>query len=89
LFRLTGQQCLKIKSFVGTSKNAVMTQIWIALCIYLLLAFLKFQSKSQISTQQILRLLQLNLFEKRDLMALLRGDPPRDNQLDINQMVLL
>ena len=83
------KQNLKIKSFVGTSKNAVMTQIWIALCIYLLLAFLKFQSKLQKSTQQILRLLQLNLFEKRDLMALLRGDPPRDNQPDINQMVLL
>ncbi|MDT8405604.1 transposase, partial [Sulfuriflexus sp.] len=83
------KQNLKIKSFVGTSKNAVMTQIWIALCIYLLLAFLKFQSKLQKSTQQILRLLQLNLFEKRDLMALLRGDPPCDNQPDINQMVLL
>ena len=83
------KQNLKIKSFVGTSKNAVMTQIWIALCIYLLLAFLKFQSKLQKSTQQILRLLQLNLFEKRDLMALLKGDPPRDNQPDINQMVLL
>jgi len=83
------KQNLKIKSFVGTSKNAVMTQIWIALCVYLLLAFLKFQSKLQKSTQQILRLLQMNLFEKRDLMALLRGDPPRDKQLDINQMVLL
>jgi len=68
--------------------NAVMTQIWIALCVYLLLAFLKFQSKLQKSTQQILQLLQLNLFEKRDLMALLRGDPPCDNQPDINQMVL-
>jgi len=83
------KQNLKIKSFVGTSKNAVMTQIWIALCVYLLLAFLKFQSKLQKSTQQILRLLQLNLFEKRGLMALLRGDPPCDNQPDINQMVLL
>ena len=83
------KQNLKIKSFVGTSKNAVMTQIWIALCVYLLLAFLKFQSKLQKSTQQILRLLQVNLFEKRDLMALLRGDPPRDKQSDINQMVLL
>jgi len=83
------KQNLKIKSFVGTSKNAVMTQIWIALCVYLLLAFLKFQSKLQKSTQQILRILQLNLFEKRDLMALLRGDPPRDNQPDVNQMVLL
>jgi len=39
------KQNLKIKSFAGTSKNAVMTQIWIALCIYLLLAFIKFQSK--------------------------------------------
>lgn len=83
------KQNLKIKSFVGTSKNAVMTQIWIALCVYLLLAFLKFQSGLQKSTQQILRILQLNLFEKRDLMALLRGDPPRDNLPDVNQMVLL
>jgi IS4 transposase len=70
------KQNLKIKSFVGTSKNAVMTQIWIALCVYLPIAFIKFQSKIQISMQPILRLLQLNLFEKRDLMALLRGDPP-------------
>jgi putative transposase len=83
------KQNLKIKSFVGTSKNAVMTQIWIALCLYLLLAFLKFQSKLKKSMQQILRLLQLNLFEKRDMMALFRGDPPRDNLPDINQMALL
>ena len=83
------KQNLKIKSFIGTSKNAVMTQIWIALCVYLLLAFLKFQSKLKKSMQQILRLLQLNLFEKRDLMALLRGDPPRDQLVAINQMALL
>jgi len=83
------KQNLKIKSFVGTSKNAVMTQIWIALCVYLLLAFLKFQSGLKKSTQQILRLLQLNLFEKRDLMALLRGDPPDNGQPNINQLVLL
>ena len=70
------KQNLKIKSFVGTNKNAVMTQIWIALCVYLLVAFIKFQSTIQVSMQQILRLLHLNLFEKRDLMALLRGDPP-------------
>lgn len=36
---------IKIKSFIGTSKNAAMTQIWIALCVYLHLAFIKFQSK--------------------------------------------
>ena len=83
------KQNLKIKSFVGTSKNAVMTQIWIALCVYLILAYIKFQSKLSKSMQQILRLLQLTLFEKRDLMALLRGDPFRSNQPAINQMVLL
>jgi len=73
------KQNLKIKSFVGTSRNAVMTQIWIALCVYLILAFLKFQSGFNKSMQQILRVLQLNLFEKRDLIALLRGDPPDKN----------
>jgi hypothetical protein len=83
------KQNLKIKSFVGTSKNAVMTQIWIALCVYLLLAFIKFQSKLKKSMQQILRLLQLNLFEKRDLMALLRGEPIHDERAAINQMALL
>ena len=83
------KQNLKIKSFVGTSRNAVMTQIWIAMCMYLLIAFIKFQSKLKKSMQQIIRLLQLNLFEKRDVMALLRGDPPRDNLPDINQMILL
>jgi hypothetical protein len=70
------KQNLKIKSFLGTSKNAVMTQIWIAVCIYLLLAYLKFISQIGQSLQQMLRLIQLNLFERRDLLALLRGDPP-------------
>ena len=82
------KQNLKIKSFVGTSKNAVMTQIWIALCVYLLIAFIKFHAKLKQSMQQILRLSQLNLFEKRDLIALLRGDPlinkfKCDNQLTL------
>jgi hypothetical protein len=71
----TGKQYLKIKSFVGISKNAVMTQIWIAFCVYLLIGFIKFQAKIKKSMQQILRLLQLSLFEKRGIMALLRGDP--------------
>jgi len=83
------KQNLKIKSFIGTSKNAVMTQIWVALCMYLLLAFLKFQSKLRKSMQQILRLLQLNLFEKRDLMALLKGDPPIVRNTHISQMGLI
>lgn len=83
------KQNLKIKTFVGTSKNAVMTQVWIAVCVYLLLAFIKFQSKMSKSMQQILRLLQLNLFEKRDLMALLRGDPLIDKNANNCQMDLL
>jgi hypothetical protein len=83
------KQNLKIKSFVGTSKNAVMTQIWIAMCVYLLIAFLAFQSEVTKSMQQILRLLQLNLFDKRDLMALLRGDSSNDRLPDINQLKLI
>ena len=83
------KQNLKIKAFIGTSKNAVMTQIWIALCIYVLLAYLKFQSKLTKSMQQLLRILHLNLFEKRDLMALLRGDPPLANKAHPNQLVLM
>lgn len=79
------KQNLKIKSFVGTSKNAVLTQIWIAMCAYLLLAYLKFQSKLTQSMQQILRVLQLNLFEKRSLIALLRGDPINSEPPDQHQ----
>jgi len=82
------KQNLKIKSFIGTSKNAVLTQIWIAVCVYLLLAIIKFQSKLQKSRQQLLRLLQLNLFEKRDRMALLRGDPMRNKPSAEYQMAL-
>lgn len=83
------KQNLKIKSFIGTSKNAVLTQIWIAMCVYLMLALIKFQSGLEKSMQQILRLLQLNLFEKRDLMALLRGDKRDPLKPDVYQINLL
>ena len=53
-----------------------MAQIWIAICICVLLAYLKFTDKIDRSLQQILQLLQLNLFERRDLQTLLLGDPP-------------
>ena len=65
-----GQQNLKIKILLGTSRNAVMTQIWIAICIYLLLTYLKFVSQIRQSMQQILRLLQVNLFARRSLLEL-------------------
>ena len=67
---------LKIKRFLGASKNAVLTQIWIAMCVYFLLSYIKFLNHIQPSLQQMLRLLQLNLFERRELLELLRGDPP-------------
>lgn len=70
------KQNLKIKSFVGTSKNAVLTQIWIAMCTYLLLTWIKFSSRIDRSLQQMIRLLQLNLFERRELIPLLKGAPP-------------
>jgi putative transposase len=73
------KQNLKIKTFLGTNENAVMTQIMAALCVYLLLAYLKFQSKIDKSLQQIIRLLQLNLFARRSLRELLKP-PDRDAQ---------
>jgi len=81
------KQNLKIKKFIGTSKNAVMTQIWIAMCVYLMISFIKHGSKIPKSMQQILRLLQLNLFEKRDLVPMLLGIPIKI-PIDKNQQLL-
>ncbi len=71
------KQNLKLKGFLGTSKNAVLSQIWAALCVSLLIAYLKFAARIDLSMQYIARLLQLNLFLKRDLLALLKHDPPQ------------
>ena len=65
------KQNLKVKSFVGTSRNAVMTQLWIAMCMYLLVCHVKFLSRKGWKPVEILRLLQLNLFERRSLDDLL------------------
>ena len=48
------KQNLKIKSFLGTSENAVMTQVWVALCLYLILAFMRFMSTTVHSMREIL-----------------------------------
>jgi len=68
------KQNLKIKTFLGTSKNAVMTQIWIALITMLILAYMKFLAKLGKTITQIQRLLQLNLFKRQGLWELF--DPP-------------
>ena len=70
------KQNLKIKAFLGNSKNAVLTQILAALCVYLLIAYLKFLSKISHSMQQILRLIHTNLFSRRDLMNLFEKPKP-------------
>ena len=77
------KQNLKIKSFVGTSRNAVMTQIWIAVCVYLLLTYVKFANRLAWSMQEILRLLQLNLFDRRSLLGLLDSvaNPPDESDM--------
>jgi len=83
------KQNLKIKAFIGNSKNAIMTQIWVALCTCLMLAYTKFSAKLDWSLQKIIRILQLNLFMRRDLLSLLRGDPSLDTSQNNNQLVLI
>lgn len=61
------KQNLRIKKFFGNSENAVKTQIWIAVCNYLQIAFLKKTLKIPLSLNQILQVLSVNLFEKGDI----------------------
>ena len=83
------KQNLRIKSFVGTSPNAVMTQIWIAVCVHLMLAYLKFVNKMSWTMSQILRLLQLNLFDRRPLLDLFEpGGGPPDQRNTQTQLAL-
>ena len=61
------KQNLKIKTFVGTSKNALLIQIWTALIAILLLKFLKFRSSMNWSLSNLVAMLRYNLFTYRDL----------------------
>lgn len=69
LFFKALKQNLKIKTFVGTSANAVHTQIWTALIAMLLLRYLQFNSRYGWSLSNLLALLRMNLFTHRDLMT--------------------
>ena len=62
----------EIKTFLGASRNAVMTQLWIALIVYLMLSYLKFKAQIDHFIHRILRLLQLNLFERRNFIELFK-----------------
>ena len=80
------KQNLKIKTFFGTSRNAVLTQVWIALITLLILAFYKFKSKLGQSLTQILKMLQLNLFGTRSIWQLLNPSPIERSAQTVGQL---
>ena len=61
---------------MGRSKNAVLSQLWVATCMYLLLAYLKFVLRLSWTLHRMLRVLQLNLFDRRPLVELFMPAPP-------------
>ena len=65
------KQNLKIKTFLGTSKNAVLTQIWTAMIYYLLLAYIKYQTKYKHSLLHLTRVIKECLFKRADIIDLL------------------
>jgi len=65
------KQHLEIKTFLGTSKNAVMTQIWVAMIYYLLLAYIKFQTKFKKSLLELTRMIKETLLHRIHLIDLL------------------
>lgn len=83
------KQHLRIKSFIGTSVNAVKSQIWVALCIYLLVAITKKKLGIQCSLYTFLQILEVNLFEKKPISSLVaealkrNPDPASSNQMNL------
>src|SRR5271169_2641223 len=83
------KQHLRIKAFYGTSENAVKTQIWIAVSVYVLVAIVRKRLGLEISLYQILQILSVMLFEKTPILQALQ---PPDSQYDLlanaNQLIL-
>jgi IS4 transposase len=83
------KQHLRIKAFYGTSINAVKSQIWVALCTYLLVAITKKRLDIQCSLYTFLQILEVNLFEKKPISSLIAEalkqypEPPDCNQLNL------
>jgi hypothetical protein len=65
------KQHLRIKSFYGTSENAVKTQIWIAISVYVLVAIIKKRLKIDLSLYTILQIFSITLFEKKPILQVL------------------
>jgi IS4 transposase len=83
------KQHLRIKKFYGTTENAVKTQIWIAVSIYVLIAIIKKRLKLAPSLYGLLQVLSLTLFEKTTLQEVLQGaTTPENDRLFANQLNL-
>jgi hypothetical protein len=74
------KQHLRIKAFFGTSENAVKTQIWIAVSVYVLVAIIRKRLEMEASLYQILQILSVTLFEKTPILQALQ---PPDSQNDL------
>lgn len=83
------KQHLRIKAFFGTSENAVKTQVWIAISVYVLVAIIKKRLKLDISLYTILQILSITLFEKVPILQVLANvnDETQNNE-SCNQLLL-
>ena len=72
------KQHLRIRHFYGTSVNAVKTQIWIAVCVYVLAAIIKKELHLNVSLYTFLQILSVHAFEKTELSCALAGSDPAD-----------
>jgi hypothetical protein len=83
------KQHLRIKAFYGTSQNAVKTQIWIAVSVYVLVAIVRKRLGLEASLYQILQILSVTLFEKTPILQALQAHDSQSDSLDnANQFIL-
>jgi len=83
------KQHLRIKAFYGTSENAVKTQIWIAVSIYVLVAIVRKRMGLELSLYQILQILSVTLFEKTPILRAFQENSFEDDLYDSgNQLIL-
>jgi hypothetical protein len=83
------KQHLRIKAFYGTSENAVKTQIWIAVSIYVLVAIVRKRLGLQASLYQILQILSVTLFEKTPILQALQASNSDSDLFDIDNQLIL
>ena len=83
------KQNLRIKHFFGTTDNAVKTQVWIAICVYVLVAIVRKELQLDLSLSQILQILSVNAFEQMPLAELLTQTQLQNNPSNSpNQLML-